>query len=64
MLRKLRYIRARILEVRARAAQKDGRAEEAARLMARAEEIFRRIDAGEQREAGRETRAGAEVPHA
>lgn len=62
LFRKIRYAVARLHEARAGAAQKAGRAEDAARLMKRAEEIFRHLDS-EERIAERDT-ARAEVPRA
>lgn len=61
MLRKFRYILARVLEIRARAAQEKGEApEQAALLEGRAEEIYRRIDQAD----GRAPRSELETPHA
>jgi len=44
MLRKLRYIAARVIEARAHAARQKGDLEKADRMSRTAEEIYRRLD--------------------
>lgn len=63
LFRKLRFMVMRLYEARAATALKAGRAEDAARLAKKAEEIFRRLDGGDQPCAERDA-AGPEVPRA
>ncbi len=63
LFRKIWYAVARLHEARADATQRAGRAEDAARLAKKAEEIFRRLDGAEQSNAERDA-ARPEVPRA
>ena len=61
LIRKIRFVIARIHEARALAAQKAGRADEATRLREKAEEIFRRIDEAPSAEQRADAGARAEA---